>query len=990
MTRLLGPLLLFVLAAPLFAADPETTVRALLTHYVAGDLPRAGALWLEGTPRNDFLAGHRRRINVRCARLLSLETRIASRDDERAAVETEETFLVAGTRPEQTHSRFLLHRHGGEWKIASWESREAVLAGRITAAGPAERADILAESPELHTAALARLLSRRAIVRVNENQLADAASLTDLASALAERLGDPAALAEAMSARSVLTRYGGRADPERAFELAREAAALAARSGDPDAVAGTLLRYARANEFMTGSLDADPLRAILAEADRVEDAAMLSLIATYVARSLNARGAVREGVRYAELAWQYAEKSGDAAARISASLVLGGAYTTYTDDNELGLRYYRNAATMATEAGFDSAAAFSFLSIANVHWGSGDGESAKRTVEEALRKIKAPSGLAGLLIKRAHMHAAEENDAAAERDLQRALELFPSDATTRFNADVVRAGIHHRRGRHEEVLAIAARANAALNHDFRALRMLEVSSLRRLGRNREALQIIERLAAEAQPLNTAIADPDRLLFTSVPYAFDGHWMTLLVEEGKLAQALNVSERAKFATILRASVAEGERGDHELADPDARRAEQTLAARVAALNRALVAAPGAAEAAAVREQLANARADLIDFRQRAFAKAPAAPVQLATEIDLDALPSRLDAVTIVSYVPLEESTFLFVIGPKQRGPRTLSVRTAAIGEKALSSLVARLAVLLNERNLRADAAGTELYELLLKPIEPEIAAAAMLCIVPARDLWRVPFHALRPADGVPLVERTPVFYAPSIGVLVAAESKRQQRRSGDRPAVLAFANPHVNAETASLYRAFDRAAPLGALPETETEVRAIGRIYGAHRSSIRIGAEARETILKRDAPRYDVLHVATHGLVHDRAPMFSALLLAASPDEDGDDGLLEVREIARMQLGADLAVFSACDTGKLSSGVLGFSWALLAAGCPTTVVSQWNAQSAATAKLMIEFHRRLVGGASKPEALRRAQLHVRADRRYRHLFYWAPFVIVGAP
>ncbi|MFP5245216.1 MAG: CHAT domain-containing protein, partial [Thermoanaerobaculia bacterium] len=55
-----------------------------------------------------------------------------------------------------------------------------------------------------------------------------------------------------------------------------------------------------------------------------------------------------------------------------------------------------------------------------------------------------------------------------------------------------------------------------------------------------------------------------------------------------------------------------------------------------------------------------------------------------------------------------------------------------------------------------------------------------------------------------------------------------------------------------------------------------------------------------------------------------------------------------------------------------------------------AQSQATAKLMVEFHRQLVAGASKPEALRRAQLKLRSDARYRHPFYWAPFVVVGAP
>jgi len=77
-------------------------------------------------------------------------------------------------------------------------------------------------------------------------------------------------------------------------------------------------------------------------------------------------------------------------------------------------------------------------------------------------------------------------------------------------------------------------------------------------------------------------------------------------------------------------------------------------------------------------------------------------------------------------------------------------------------------------------------------------------------------------------------------------------------------------------------------------------------------------------------------------------------------------------------------------VIGLAWAFLVAGCPSTVVSQWEAESASTSILMIEFHRQLRAGVSKPEALRRAALALRRDRRYSHPFYWAPFIVVGAP
>jgi CHAT domain-containing protein len=80
-----------------------------------------------------------------------------------------------------------------------------------------------------------------------------------------------------------------------------------------------------------------------------------------------------------------------------------------------------------------------------------------------------------------------------------------------------------------------------------------------------------------------------------------------------------------------------------------------------------------------------------------------------------------------------------------------------------------------------------------------------------------------------------------------------------------------------------------------------------------------------------------------------------------------------------------------------SWALFVAGVPTTVVSQWKVESGSTTDLMVEFHKRLRASlegsnrsGSKAQALREAALKVLHGRsEYRHPFYWAGFVMVGA-
>jgi CHAT domain-containing protein len=100
----------------------------------------------------------------------------------------------------------------------------------------------------------------------------------------------------------------------------------------------------------------------------------------------------------------------------------------------------------------------------------------------------------------------------------------------------------------------------------------------------------------------------------------------------------------------------------------------------------------------------------------------------------------------------------------------------------------------------------------------------------------------------------------------------------------------------------------------------------------------------------------------------------------------------MSLPADLAVLSACETGRgrvsQGEGLVGLSWAFSVAGCPTTIVSQWKVDSRSTSRLMRRFPRDLSDGRPTADALRAAALAVKADPLYAHPFYWAGFVVMG--
>jgi CHAT domain-containing protein len=216
-------------------------------------------------------------------------------------------------------------------------------------------------------------------------------------------------------------------------------------------------------------------------------------------------------------------------------------------------------------------------------------------------------------------------------------------------------------------------------------------------------------------------------------------------------------------------------------------------------------------------------------------------------------------------------------------------------------------------------------------------------------------------------------------------------------LLALGNPTLSSQVIQLATSVHRDESLAPLPDAQREVIAIRALYSHGRSSVYMGPEAREDRAKAEMGKYRVLHFATHGILDSVNPMYSHIVLSTD-DKSPDDGLLEAWEIMKLELKADLAVLSACDTARgktdAGEGVIGMSWAFFVAGCPTTVVSQWKIDSASTADLMIDFHKNLVrstqgrSGWRKAEALRAAMLNVMKNSQYRDPYYWAGFVVVG--
>ena len=159
--------------------------------------------------------------------------------------------------------------------------------------------------------------------------------------------------------------------------------------------------------------------------------------------------------------------------------------------------------------------------------------------------------------------------------------------------------------------------------------------------------------------------------------------------------------------------------------------------------------------------------------------------------------------------------------------------------------------------------------------------------------------------------------------------------------------------------------------------------------IRTGRSASEFAFKRDAGKYDVLHLATHAAVDEWSGAQAALALAGG---DGDDGLLESSEIAALRLTASLVVLSACRTvgGEVlaGEGVRGLTTAFLAAGVRSVVATSWRVDDRAVAPFVGLLYDALARGTMVGAALREAQLS--AIRRGTPMSVWGAFSVVGDP
>jgi len=375
------------------------------------------------------------------------------------------------------------------------------------------------------------------------------------------------------------------------------------------------------------------------------------------------------------------------------------------------------------------------------------------------------------------------------------------------------------------------------------------------------------------------------------------------------------------------------------------------------------------------------------------------LRLKHELD----PQPIDAIrkhllqrdeTLIEYAVTGRSVFIFVLTPK-----------AFHVHRADREILGDVKYLRELHGLTAESFAAHAYKLyrgLIEPVKPYFAAKRLL-VVPDADLYYLNFEVLISGQREKLFSRMPyLIRSYDLSYLLSATSAMQfkeafRRKSTDR--ALLF-TPVFTDEMKANYRK--------GLPGQEVDdYLYLYRQPFALQAALRIGRfvthdlyaeqQAQERVFKQLAPEYRILHFGTHAEVNNQSPLQSRLFFAKALADDTlntDDGYLYAYEIYAMQLRAELAVLTACETGagawRNGEGAISLAHSFMHAGCPSVVMSLWKIDEQASTDIITTFYEFLADGEGKSEALRKAKLRwIRGgNERLAHPYYWAGLALIG--
>jgi CHAT domain-containing protein len=866
------------------------------------------------------------------------------------------------------------------WRLGDYaEARELGEAGLRLAA----QMELTAEQTQAH--------NTLGLLAWSEGRLTDAAMLFEDALAGFSAAGDRPGITRANSNLGMVRFELGRFDEARsALSAARD---LARSLGEPR-VEGRVLSNLGMLEIWTG----DPLAALeilrdaTARALAADDAVGLNaaLGQTGVARMvLGERGAALAAL---DSALAVARRGGLRHEAANDLLVLAGIHAD-AGDTEQALRFYAEARQLNEELGLAIEAGTVLREEAVLRAARGAGAAARVAVLRALALHRDAGArreeLLDLLVL-ADIDRREQGTAAAAPWIEEARPVVAELGSPQ--ARLLLGTASARNAREAGDATAALRTLAALEPDLAwggAPAVAEVEAIR-LGawsdlgsldsaavagrRAVAALETVRSGFATRRLRSSYLADRSRVYADVV---------LVLLRQGRADEAFAVADAARGRAILEHIAAARRNLDHspvgELAEAERllRQIDQLLSLLASEESRPPQ-ERSPAHAAASDELLRGiegARSEYTALLVRAAEREPQRAQLLGARAvsTPDVRAALLPHEAVLELMPSADRLFIFVVTRDSVHVITRGTDQASLVHRVQ---LARELLTLPEAGGRERAVTEALHDLLIPGGNPVLSGVTHLYIVAHGALAYLPFATLRnPSTGRLLADDYVLSHLPAAAALPLLRSSDNAYGLETRGAVFA---PFPQR-----------------LPFTASEAQTVGRMLT--RSRIRKGNAATEAALRRDLASGQVVHVATHGVMNSRNPLFSRIELAPGRGRSSaDDGRLEVHELLVMRISAPLVFLSGCQTALGSAWATSFdqgddyatlAQAFLLAGAGNVIATLWRIDDAGAAAFAGRFYHHL-RQLDPPAALAAAQRDLRNDARWQSPYYWAGYVLHG--
>ncbi len=266
----------------------------------------------------------------------------------------------------------------------------------------------------------------------------------------------------------------------------------------------------------------------------------------------------------------------------------------------------------------------------------------------------------------------------------------------------------------------------------------------------------------------------------------------------------------------------------------------------------------------------------------------------------------------------------------------------------------------------------LYNWLIKPIILDKQIDTLI-IVPNSVFRNIPFAALHDEKTNQfLIEKYALVISPGIKLTLATKVIKLD----DVQALLSGSKKFI-----------DGAEPLEYVPR---ELKSIAKILKAQ-TDIILNEDFRLKKVKKmlNSSPYSILHFATHGqFKHDLSQTFLRTYDGKITMDDLEELININKKLKRKQI--ELLTLSACETALGDDrAALGLAGIAIKTGVPSVLATLWKVNDQSTQNIIVEFYRQLKENKlSKAKALQQAQKKLLKIEKYKHPYYWAPFILIG--